>query len=449
MDKNISQNPRKILLILLVVSILQSTCISNTSISYPTPTTQVHVPLSYATTRIDAIIDYILALYLDEGIFYEWLEDTPPDLRIGSTPCIYDVYDAYRVLNMLDRTNVLDWTNCTKFLRSLVNIDPVSPSYYGLVNFSITAPPTVISCDVAIELFPELSLESLIFEQEIAEYIVQAQTPDGGFRLRPDNSDPPDMITTWSALRAMYTLNRLSDIDTSNAIDFIMSCYSADGGFSNVPYYDSNPDVVPLGLFCLEYLNRFDLVRVTNTTNYLLQYWDNNTSHVVDGTLVNTERFVWSLKTLGTLNQININKTLEWVLACQNTRNGLFLPIPNYDYDSERLEWCRAAVHILDLCDRMDLLEEPITLIEHPVYTTPQWYIDYINEHFGTQTNTGNGIYPVWPNIDIAALLINGLPFIGIASIISLPGVYIILSNRKKRNERKEQRERRQKTKGK
>ncbi len=449
MNKTISRTPRKTLLILLVVSILQSTCISNTSISYPTPTTQVHVHLSYATTRIDAITDYILSLYLDEGMFYGWLRDTPPDLRIGSTPNIFDVYDAYRVLNMLDRTDVLDWTNCTEFLRSLVNTDPVSPSYYGLVNLSITSSPSVISCDVAIELFPELGLESLIFEQEIAEYIVQAQTPNGGFRLRPDNSDPPDMITTWSALRAMHTLNHLSDIDTSKAVDFVMSCYTANGGFSNVPYYDSNPDVVPLGLFCLELLNRFDLVRVTNTTNYLLQYWDNNTGHVVDGTLVNTERFVWSLKTLGTLSQININKTLEWVLACQNTRNGLFLPIPNYDYDSERLEWCRAAVHILDLCDRLDLLEEPITLIEHPVYTTPQWYIDYINEHFGTQTNTGNGVHPIWPNIDIAAFLVNSLPLMGIAFIISLPAVYITWSKRKKRDERREQHERRKKMRGK
>ena len=417
--------------------------------TYPTPTTQVHAHLSYATTRIDAIIDYVLALYLDEGMFYGWLADTPPDPRIGSTPNIYDVYYPYRVLSMLDRTDVLDWTNCTEFLRGLVNTNPVSPSYYGLVNFSITTPPSVLSCSIAIELFPELGLGDLIFEQEIAEYIVQAQTPSGGFRPRVDNSDPPDMITTRSALRAMYTLGRLSDIDTSSAIDFIMSCYSDDGGFSNVPYYDSNPDVVPLGLFCLEYLNRSDLVRVTKTTNYLLQYWDNNTGHVVDGTLVNTERFIWSLKTLGTLNQININKTLEWVLACQNTRNGAFLPIPNYDYDSERLEWCRAAVHILDLCNRMNLLEEDITLIEHPEYTTPQWYIDYINEHFGTQTDTGNGIHPVWPNIDIVALLTNSAPIIGLTSILAIPGVYIILSNRKKRAERREQHEKRQKRKGK
>ena len=201
-----------------------------------------------------------------------------------------------------------------------------------------------------------------------------------------------------------------------------------------------------MGLFCLEHLGRPDLIRTQNTTDYLLQYFD-DAGTTSGGTLVNTERFVWSLYTLGTLDQINVSQMLSWVISCQTTHNGAFLPVPNYDLDSARLEWIRAAVHILYLCDRIDLLDETITVIEYPEYHIPQWYIDYIDEHFGTTTNTGGGLIPFWPDIDIVAILITGAPYVGIILLVSLPGAYIVWSNRKKKSERRERRIRRKRMK--
>jgi len=84
---------------------------------------------------------------------------------------------------------------------------------------------------------------------------------------------------------------------------------------------------------------------------------------------------------------------------------------------------------------------------EYPEYHIPQWYIDYINEHFGTTTNTGGGLFPFLPNIDIIPILIAGAPYVGIILLVSLPGAYIVWVNKKKKIERREQRSRRKQMK--
>lgn len=403
-----------------------------------------HISASYQTTRIDAIIDYLSVLYsAEDRVFRGWLSATPFDPRIGLYPSIYEVYDPFRIVKQLGREHDFNWTDPIEFLRGLVNTDPASP-YYGLVNRSIRYSPSVITLAVAAELFPQLGLEDWLYPQEIANYIAQAQTPQGGFRLHATDTEYiPDMIVTWSALEALHALDLLSEIDTVAALEWVMSCYQEDGGFSNWPEVEPLPDVVPLGLFSLEYLGRTDLIRVEDTTEYLLQYWDNSTGCARGGTIVNTERLVWSLLTLGTFDRIDETALLEWVLACQTSHNGAFLSHPAAESSNERMEWCRAAVHILYLCDRLDLLEEEITVQVAPEYTVDPWYIDYVNEHFGTTTTPGNWFYPVLPNIDLLGMLVTAMPYVVIGAIVASPGLYILWAREKKRAERRAMREKR------
>jgi len=380
---------------------------------------------SHTITRHQAILDYIQVLYSsEEGSFYGWLEDTPTDPRIGSYRHISNVYNPYTILKQLGSTEIIDWSNCTEFLESLVNVDS-SSIYYNLVNDSYRSPPSSADFYHMIDLFLDLDLNGYIHEDKIVEYIADCQTSNGGFRFYPFNEDPAGMIPTCFALQALESIGRLSTIDTTAALNYVLSCYHDDGGFSEVPAIEFPdiepiPDIVPLGLFCLNILGRPDLIRVQNTTDYLLQYFDEKGT-TSGGALVNTERFVWSLYTLGTLDQINVTQMLSWVLSCQTHQNGAFLPIPSGDIESERLEWVRAAVHILYLCDRIDLLDENFTVTEYPEYHIPQWYIDYIEEHFGT--NTGG----------IVAFFMAGAPYAGIILLVSLSGAYIVWSNKQEK----------------
>jgi prenyltransferase beta subunit len=400
-----------------MISAHLSNAVITESIETKSPYEQ-YVSASHNVSRRDAVLDYIQALYSQEGIFYGWLEATPIDPRIGSYRYIANVYDPYTILKQLGSTDVIDWSNCTNFLMSLVNIAP-SSIYYDLVNSSQLSPPTPVSCDFAIQLFPDLGLSGLIHDDAIATYIASCQTSNGGFRFYASYNDSAEMmVVTWSALRALGSIGRLSVIDTSAALSYVLSCYHTDGGFSNTPDAEAEPNVVPLGLFCLNILGHPDLIRTQNTTDYLLQYFGGASTTFVDS-LVNTEGIVWSLYTLGTLDQINVTQMLSWVISCQTAYNGAFLPAPDTDLESERLFFTEAAVHILYLCDRIDLLNETITVEEYPVYHIPQWYIDYINGHFETTT-------------DIGALA----PYVGIISLVGLSGVYIVWSNKKNKFER-------------
>ena len=75
----------------------------------------------------------------------------------------------------------------------------------------------------------------------------------------------------------------------------------------------------------------------------------------------------------------------------------------------------------------MDLLDENITVIEYPEYIIPQWYIDYVNEHFGTTTA-----------IDMVGILVSIAPVMAIVFLVALPGSYIVWSERMKRAERRQ-----------
>ena len=261
---------------------------------------------SHTTTRRQAILDYLQALYVPrEGIFNLWLGDTPTDYRIGSYRHISNVNDPYTILKQLNGTEAFDWSNCTKFLESLVNVDP-SSIYYNLVNNSYRSPPSTLDFYDIIQLFSELGLKNYIHKDEIANYIASCQTSDGGFRSFPFNEDPAGMMQTCFSLQALESIGRIPAIDTTAALNYVLSCYHNDGGFSNVPDAESMPDIVPLGLFSLRILGRSDLIRVQNTTDYLLQYFDDKGT-TTGGTLVNTERLVWSLYTLGTMDQIDID----------------------------------------------------------------------------------------------------------------------------------------------
>ncbi|TET09272.1 MAG: hypothetical protein E3J86_08680 [Candidatus Thorarchaeota archaeon] len=382
---------------------------------------------SRTTSRHQAIIDYLLALYSDEGAFYSWLQDIPTDPRVSTYRNVFSVYDPYVIFDSLGSTSLVDWSNSSEFLKSLVNTNHQKPEYNGLVNFSAGLSPGSVSLDIATRLFPMLGLEEWLYPDKIAQFIANSQASSGGFTSYDNDTLTPTMIYTWSALNALSNLGLLNVIDTDMALDFVLSCYSDSGGFSNMPGFEPLQDMVPLGLFSLQILGRSNLIRTENTTAYLLQNWDNSTGHVSDGTIVNTERLVWSLYTLGTLDRINLEATLSWVISCQSYLNGAFLPIPGYYIDSERLEWARAAVHILNLLNRIDLLDEVITITEYPEYTVPQWYIDYIDEHFGTTTPSHS---------PVIAILISVVPYLIIGLLCGAPAAYISWTNKKRRAER-------------
>ena len=403
------------------------------------------MPTGQNITRREAIINYMLALYNESGYFHCYLRATPLDPRLNNYPSIIDYNDFYKTFEQIGATGVLDWSNVTRNVAALVNTNP-SSIFYKLVNSSLDSGPGAISSAVALELFPKLGIGDLLDYEAIGNYIVSLQRSDGGFLDKkyeiPETCS--DMIATYAALHALSLMHRLHEANIDKALAFVLSCYRNDGGFSNTPASESLPDVVPLGLWSLKLLGRSDLIRVEDTTSYLLQYWDDEGGHVNGGTIVNTERFVLSMIELNELDRINMTNLINWVLWCQTHVNGVFLPTPDEtDIKTERFEWCRAAVNILSVCNRTDALDEKFFVAEQPVYTVPEWYKEFIREHFGTTPTTIQVGPWVLPRIDIMAVFTRWGAPIAVFTAISAPCAYICHNNRAERKARRELRKKR------
>ena len=416
-------------------------------------------------TRRQALINYLVALYsqhyLDAlysqdgycgyfGYFNGFLRSPPCDSRVSTAPDITDVKGGYTILEQIDALDVIDWSNATKLLRNLVNDNPHS-MFYRLVNASADDGPDVFAEANAIELFPKFGIDYLLDIDAISDYLSSLQDPCGGFiQWQSEEVDfIPDIITTYFALSALNATGHLDKIDLNAAVDFLMSCYMDDGGFSiSLKSKESELDLAPLGLMSLKILGRSDLIRTNKTLTYLLRYWDNTTGRVNGGSVRNTRRFLLSLKTLGKLDIIDADKVVDWVVSCQTSHNGAFLPFPypEADYEDERLEWALAAVDALYMLNRTDALEETIYVEEAPVYEVPQWYIDYINRHFGTTTTVPNIFH--FP-VTIPAVILSTMAIMfGVSLVCSLPAMLIIYSERKERARRKHLLNRRRRKKG-
>ncbi len=397
---------------------------------------------SHRTTRRQAIIDYVMALYKpEEGTFYGYLRDWPTDPRIHSYPDIPGVYYPYRVLEYLNYTSEFNWENTTSFLLSLIN-DESKYDIVGPINSTEESSCDVVTCAWAVELFSKLGIINELDLNAIVDFVKWSQMPSGGFKdcpwyeLMP--SESLDLIDAQSALFTVYWLNRTDEINSARALDFVLSCYKGNG-FSFTPT-SSEIDVydTPLGLLCLSYLDGLSHINREAVISFVLSNFDNVSGHAIYEHIVNTERLIWSLDLLGALDRINQDAVVDWVIACQSTWQGAFISDPDADpLLDERLEYARAALHILQMLGRLDVLDEEITLIMYPEHVIPQAYYDFINEHFPTSTTTANG--PAWvtfPHIDIVAVLAENAIALIIAAVLLMPLGLVLYADRMKRIER-------------
>lgn len=403
----------------------------------------------YTITRRQAVIDYLIALYSEnDGAFHAYLTDPPTFPKEGRVPAISDVLRPFRVFERLKATSILNWSACRKFLKQLVNIDPKTAWNYGLVNYSTQMGTGVIPCENAVELFPKLELSDWLYKEQIAEFIMSAQNPDGGFTEYPPSNNPSEkrsnLIVTWTALSALKMLHRLYLVDTRAALDYVLSCYHEDGGFSNVPTADSDFSYVPLGLISLNILGKFNLVDVSKTTEYILQFWDSYKSWGKGPAygIVAVERIIWSLSMMGTLDNIDVNKTVSNVLKCQTYYNGAFLGDLIGSPEEERLIWSEAATHTIEILGRLDALDENITILHHPKYTIPQWWIDHINKEYGNNTTTNIPHFYIG-TVDVLAILSDWSTPLTFSVLAAIPILYIHYQNSQQRKARRERLKRR------
>ena len=388
---------------------------------------------SYTTTRREAIVDYVKALQAQEGYFHGYLDGPPPFEPDGTEATVSPVQDAYGVLDYIDCVDELDWSTTKEFLLSLVN--------NGLLNLSKGDEPADVTCWTALTLFPPLGIDSAIDVEATTEFVANLQTGNGGFLTMPWITIPT-LVDAYFSLDTLRIAGRLDLINLAAARSFVVGCYKDDGGFSNTLGGESDFNYAPAGIYLMEILGLQDVLNLNKTTDYLLQFWDNESGCDVQGDLLFTYRIAWSFWLLNREDSIDTAKLVQWVLSLQRHAHGEFVGYPEADLDNERLVSVFYVTHILAMYNGTDLLDSEFLVEEKPVWTIPQWWIDYINSEWNTIPNNGNGglFRFAFPDLSFMIALI---PYMLMAVAVITPALWIIAGNRSRQIERRERKKKR------
>ncbi|MFX1606558.1 MAG: hypothetical protein ACFFDD_11715, partial [Promethearchaeota archaeon] len=182
---------------------------------------------------------------------------------------------------------------------------------------------------------------------------------------------------------------------------------------------ESNFNYAPAGIYLMEILGLQDMLDVNRTTDYLLQFWDNESGCDIYADLLFTQRIAWSLWLLDRENSIDTAKLLQWVLGLQKHAHGEFVGYPEADLDNERLFFANLATHILAMYNGTNLLDSDFLVEEKPVWTIPQWWIDYINSEWGTISNQDGGFRSWFANpLFVVAVLISACIVIPVTCLV-------------------------------
>jgi prenyltransferase beta subunit len=339
---------------------------------------------SYMTTRREAIVDYVKALQAPEGYFHGYLQEPPPFEPDGTDATFSPVLDAFGILNYIDCVDELDWSSTSEFLCSLVD--------HGLLNLTKKDGPSGYTCRTALTLLPSLSIYGVIDKDATAEFAAGLQQDNGGFLTVPWHTIPT-LVDTYYALDTLRMAGRLYLIDLAAARSFVLGCYKNDGGFSNTLGGESDFNYAPAGILLMEILGMQSDLDVSLTTNYLFQFWDNESGCDVQADLLFTQRIAWSLWLLDREDSIDTAKLIQWVLDLQKHTHGEFVGYPEGGLDNERLVFANYATHILALYNGTSFLDSEFLVEEKPVWTIPQWWIDYINSEWGTISEQDGGFH--------------------------------------------------------
>lgn len=390
----------------------------------------------YLTTRRQAIVDYISALKSEDGFFHAYLRDPPPFDPAHLAPSALTVEDALNVMLITNTLGQFDLENTRQFISNLHNSDS------NLPNSSKYSGPDVFTIYNALRIYPLLQLDSLISEPTMREYIQNCQTTNGGFVGVWGFTDP-SLIETYFALESLHMINELNSVNLESAGRFVLDCLKNDGGFSNTPSSEGSIHYVVLGLKCLKMLDMTETINTTLHTQYLLDHWNSELHCSVDEHVLFTERIIWALSVLGSLDSINKNKTCDWILKLQKHDQGQFLERPDESLDNERLSWCESAVHVLEICNCLDSLDNNFSVINEPEWKEPDWWDDWVDENYGTSTENTNVPY-VWnpPNL---SFIIPMLPPLFIFILVQLPVLWFVYRKYKIRKLRRLEKRKRKK----
>ena len=340
-------------------------------------------------TRKQAVINFIAGLQLKDGGFVTDLGAAEEGEGVADTT------SAIKTLSFLDALNAVDTNKIIDFISKRQTKEG------GFIPSLASKGPGGITVSYAVAyILGHLNAFDRINKTGFLEWVLGCyHSEDGRFAGVPKIYDLEEyesgywVFHTVMGVLALYWMNELDKIDVKKTIDYIMSCYREDGGFSSSPQMnESNVDDTRWCLVALDRLNALNRIDKELTIGYILNFYDENSQMFagLGAPLTASAYGVEFLGILGALNRVNITKIVDFVLSCQSPLHGGFVGSPEdiLEESEEGIGGTEMAVQILYTLNALDRLNETIVVTYKPIWHGRP-YVPHSNNEPTNQGSSG------------------------------------------------------------
>lgn len=170
------------------------------------------------------------------------------------------------------------------------------------------------------------------------------------------------MSGMYWGLNALYIMGSLDDASPQvlQVLEFIKKCQGRDGGFSAAPGHDSHILHTLSAVQILAILGRFnpEFIDTKRCLEYVRSLQQEDGSFYGDEWGEVDTRFSFcalaTLKLIGHLESIDLNKAAEFIMSCNNQIDGGFGSKPGSESHSAYVYCCVGSLAILGQLDRLD-----------------------------------------------------------------------------------------------
>ncbi|MFW9831802.1 MAG: prenyltransferase/squalene oxidase repeat-containing protein [Candidatus Thorarchaeota archaeon] len=319
---------------------------------------------SYSTSRRQAVVDFVTALQMDDGLFVDKL-----DTYYSERDPVVSSY-AVVLLSWLNGLSTITLHNLLDYCIAYQNLD----GGFGLTSNDQS---TLSATLVIIRLMFACNHINDVNQADAINWVYTLQCEDGGFTNAPPAGTQSGYLwDTTNALEALVKLGEVSFLNHNDIVNHIINRQNSDGGFSLSPGEDSSNIGTFYAIKALFLLNELERIDIENVTEYVKASYDPGLELIVPLTLAGIHKPYLTLSYLGKLDAVNVDEAADFILSLQSHLHGAFVSNPE-EVDDRREEKIRAShdlIEVLIQLGKEERLNENFEVQETPVWnelTTP------------------------------------------------------------------------------
>ncbi|CAD5228988.1 unnamed protein product [Bursaphelenchus okinawaensis] len=234
------------------------------------------------------------------------------------------VSGIYWCVGSLDLANQLEKQD-QKHIENIIKIITDSKNEDGGYGSAKGHDSQILHTLCALQVFIILKRLDLVDKNSVVSFIQNLQNEDGSFCGESRNKEV-DTRFTFCALLSLYLIDRLDAVDVRKAVDFVFKCYNFDGGFGTRPGSESHSGQVYCCVGTLALTGCLEQINMDRTAQWLADRQCRSGGLCGRPEKLPDVCYSWwvlaSLAMLGKLDYIDKEDLTKFILAAQDDETG-------------------------------------------------------------------------------------------------------------------------------